>query len=146
MTYGDYAEKSAEKSPLCKDMFLAFLFGGGICASGQAIKEGLGALIADEKAVGTLVSLLLILIAVLLTGIGVFDRIARLAGAGTLVPITGFANAMASPAIDAKSEGWVLGVGAKIFNVAGPVILYGTTASVLYGIVYYAVRLFGGRT
>ena len=144
MTYGEYAEKSAEKSPLGKDMLFAFLFGGGICALGQVLKNAYGTLIADEKAVGTLVSLTLILAAVLLTGLGVFDRIARPAGAGTLVPITGFANAMASPAIDAKSEGWVLGVGSKIFNVAGPVILYGTAASVLYGIIYYAVGLFGG--
>ena len=81
-------------------------------------------------------------LAALFTGIGIFDRIARIAGAGTLVPITGFANAMASPAIDAKAEGWILGVGAKTFNVAGPVILYGTLASVLYGVIYYIVGLF----
>ena len=96
----------------------------------------------DEEIAGTLVSVTLIFIAVLLTGLGVFDKIATVAGAGTLVPITGFANAVSSPAIDSKTEGFVLGVGAKMFTIAGPVIVYGTVASVVYGIIYWVTTLF----
>ena len=154
ITYKKYAEQKAEKSPLWKDCFLAFLFGGGICLFGQGLFSLYAFLGCSEKTAGILVSVTLIFLAALFTGIGIFDRIARIAGAGTLVPITGFANAMASPAIDAKAEGWILGVGAKTFNVAGPglgsklftiagpVILYGTLASVLYGVIYYIVGLF----
>ena len=96
----------------------------------------------DERASATGVSVSLIFLASLLTGIGIFDRIGRVAGAGTLVPITGFSNAVTSPAIDTQSEGWVMGVGAKIFTVAGPVILYGTLSGVLYGVIYYILSLF----
>ena len=142
ITYKKYAEQKAEKSPLWKDCFLAFLFGGGICLFGQGLFSLYAFLGCSEKTAGILVSVTLIFLAALFTGIGIFDRIARIAGAGTLVPITGFANAMASPAIDAKAEGWILGVGAKTFNVAGPVILYGTLASVLYGVIYYIFGLF----
>ena len=140
-TYAQYAEKKAKRSPLFKDMLFAFLFGGGICVIGQAINNLFSTLGLDEKASSMMTCVVLIFAAVLLTCFGVFDKIARVAGAGTLVPITGFANAMASPAIDAKSEGFILGVGAKIFTVAGPVILYGTAASMLYGVVYYVVKL-----
>ena len=96
----------------------------------------------SEENAATLTSVTLIFIAALLTGIGVFDKIARVAGAGTLVPITGFANAVAAPAIDSRAEGLVLGVGAKIFTVAGPVILYGTLAGAIYGVIYYICSLF----
>ncbi len=143
-TYKSYADKKARSSPLLKDMLMAYLFGGGICVIGQAFIFLYTALGMEEQNAGTLTSITLVFIASLLTGFGVFDDIAKLAGAGTLVPITGFSNAMTSPAIDAKSEGWVLGVGAKIFNVAGPVILYGTLTSVLYGVIYYIIGLFAG--
>lgn len=136
--YKRYAEAHAPKSPIIKNCIRAFLVGGAICA----LAEALGELYmlhpsVDEKTAGTLVSVTLIFIAVLLTGIGIFDNIAKFAGAGTLVPITGFANSVASPAIDSRSEGYVLGVGAKIFTVCGPVLLYGTIAGAIYGVIYW---------
>lgn len=136
--YKRYAEAHAPKSPIIKDCIRAFLVGGAICA----LAEALGEIYmlhpsVDEKTAGTLVSVTLIFIAVLLTGIGIFDNIAKFAGAGTLVPITGFANSVASPAIDSRSEGYVLGVGAKIFTVCGPVLLYGTLAGAIYGVIYW---------
>ena len=136
--YAAYAKAHAPKSPTVKNCVLAFLIGGLICAIGQ----GLMLLYTDvcdmsREDGGTLTSVTLIFCAVLLTGLGVFDRIAKHAGAGTLVPITGFANAVASPAIDSRAEGWILGVGAKIFTVAGPVLLYGTLAGTLYGVIYW---------
>ena len=142
-TYKKYAQAHAPKSPVFKNSIKAFLFGGVICVIGQALLEIYGkilGLVKDDAA--ALTSVTLIFIAILLTALGVFDRIAKHAGAGTLVPITGFANAVASPAIDARSEGLILGVGAKIFTVAGPVILFGTASGVLYGIIYYLVSLF----
>ena len=120
----------------------AFWVGGTICLGGQLLATAYRALGATPEVAGTLVSLTLVLAAAVLTGLGVFDNIARYAGAGTLLPITGFANSVVSPAIDTKSEGFVLGVGAKIFTVAGPVLLYGTAASVLYGLIYWVVTLF----
>ena len=144
--YKKYAEAHAPKSPLAKDCLKAFLFGGGICAFAQALSNIYAACLPlTEELVGTLTSVTLILITVVLTALGIFDKIAKHAGAGTLVPITGFANAVASPAIDSKSEGLVLGVGAKIFTVAGPVLLYGTVAGAIYGVFYYFITLaFGG--
>ena len=135
--YIRYVANRAKKSHWIADALKAFWVGGVICVLGGLLKDlYLFAGLSDEKA-GTLVSVTLILIAGLLTGIGVFDRIANYAGAGTLVPITGFANAVASPAIDARAEGYVLGVAAKMFTIAGPVIVYGSVSSMLYGIVYY---------
>ena len=141
--YGKYIKARAPRSPLLKDCLRAFWVGGAICVLGQGIR------LVWEKALkvspddaGTLTSVTLILIAVVLTGLGVFDRIAKYAGAGTLVPITGFANAVAAPAIDSRAEGLVLGVGAKIFTVAGPVLLYGTLAGALYGVIYRILLLF----
>lgn len=125
------------KTKLLKNSVLAFLFGGIICALGELLRYLYTTLGVEEKTSLTLVSLSLILLASVLTAFGVFDKIARFAGAGTLVPITGFSNAVASQAIDAKSEGLVLGVGAKIFTIAGPVILYGLTAGVIYGAVHF---------
>ncbi len=140
--YKKYAEAHAPKSPLIKDCLMAFLFGGTICAIGQGFmdiyEKWLGLL---EKEAATLTSVTLIFIAVLLTAVGVFDKIAKHAGAGTLVPITGFANSVVSPAIDSKAEGLVLGVGAKIFTVAGPVLLYGTLAGAVYGVIYWLLSL-----
>ena len=144
-TYKKYADARAPRSPLGRDCFRAFLVGGLICAFAQGLTDVYTKLcgMAKEDA-GTLTACTLVLIAAVLTGLGVFDRIAKFAGAGTLVPITGFANAVVSPAIDAKSEGLILGVGAKIFSVAGPVLLYGTLAGTLYGAVYWVVRLAQG--
>lgn len=142
-TYKKYAQAHAPKSPTVKNCIKAFLFGGLICAIGegflQIYRELLG--IAKEDA-SALTSVTLIFIAILLTALGVFDRIAKHAGAGTLVPITGFANAVASPAIDSHAEGLILGVGAKIFTVAGPVLLYGILAGTIYGIVLWICGLF----
>lgn len=141
-TYKKYASARAGKSPVMKDCVRAFLSGGLICTFAQGLRslyELWGVPPADSA---TLVSVTLIFLTALLTGIGVFDRIACFAGAGTLVPITGFANAVAAPAIDTKGEGFVLGVGAKIFSIAGPVILYGTAAGALYGVVYWILITF----
>lgn len=136
--YKKYAKAHAPKSPMLKNCVKAFLVGGLICALSQGFRELYMYIwnfeVADASA---LASVTIAGIAILLTAFGVFDKIAKHAGAGTLVPITGFANAVASPAIDSKSEGFVLGVGAKIFTVAGPVLLYGTVSGMLYGFIYY---------
>lgn len=142
-TYKKFAEAHAPHSPLLKDCLNAFWIGGLICMIGQGLRDiyqhfcGM-----EEELAGTLTSVTLIFIAVVLTALGLFDRIAKVAGAGTLVPITGFANAVVSPAIDSHAEGLILGVGAKIFTVAGPVLLYGTLAGAVYGVVYRIVLLF----
>ena len=130
------------KSPCLKNCLFAFLTGGLICFLSQWLFFLYEWLLSDGEIAGTLVTVTLIFFASLLTALGVFDRIARRAGAGTLLPVTGFANATVSPAMDAKSEGFVMGVGSKIFTVSGPVILYGTLASVLYGTVLWIVSLF----
>ena len=140
--YAKYADSHAKKSPLLKDCVKAFLVGGLICCAAQGLKDIYGTF-TNEKDAGTLVSVTLIFLTALLTGIGVFDRIAKHAGAGTLVPITGFANAVSSCAVDTKGEGFILGVGAKIFTIAGPVILYGISAGVVYGVVYYIFKVAG---
>ena len=140
--YKKYADAHAPRSPILKDCVMAFVFGGMICAIAQGLTD-LYLLIPSftvDSAAG-LTSVTLIFIAVLLTGIGVFDKIAKIAGAGTLVPITGFANSVASPAIDSRSEGYVLGVGAKIFTVCGPVLLYGTVAGAVYGVIYWIFKI-----
>ncbi len=133
--YGKYVESKAKPSPIWKDLCWAFVVGGGICALGQGLAALYQDLGAFREEAGTWSSITLIFLAALLTGLGVFDDIAKRAGAGTLVPITGFSNAMASPALEFKSEGLVLGTGAKLFTVAGPVLAYGISASVLYGIL-----------
>ncbi len=135
--YKRYVESRAQKSNSIKNCSFAFLIGGGICVLGQALKNLYLYFGAWERDVSTLVSVSLIFIASILTGLGIFDNIAKIAGAGTLVPITGFANAVVSPAVDTKSEGYIFGVGAKIFTIAGPVILYGVFSGVIYGIIYY---------
>ena len=123
------------------DFLKAFLIGGAICCVGQAIKNGWLAAGLTEDIASTATSITLIFIGALLTGLGVYDRIAKVAGAGTLVPITGFANAVVAPALEFKSEGAVTGTAAKMFIIAGPVIVFGTVASVVYGII---LVLFGG--
>ena len=143
--YKRYASAHAPKSPILKDCCLAFIFGGLICTLGQALTD-IYMMIPDMSLENAraFTSISLIFLAVLLTGLGVFDNIARYAGAGTLVPITGFANAVASPAIDSRSEGYVLGVGANIFKVAGPVILYGTVAGFVWGLIYWTYKIIQG--
>ncbi len=144
-TYKKYADARAPRSPIVKNCIRAFLVGGLICTIGQGFRDLYTKLCGmDMEDAGTMTAVSLVFIAVFLTGVGVFDRIAKFAGAGTIVPITGFANAVASPAIDAKSEGWILGVGSKIFSVAGPVLLYGTLAGAVYGVIYWCVGMIGG--
>lgn len=133
--YNRYVESKAKPSSIWKNMVWAFCVGGAICTLGQALSELYRYLGATKEDAGTWVSITLVFVAALLTGLGVFDDIAKHAGAGTLVPITGFSNAMASPALEFKSEGLVLGTGAKLFTVAGPVLVYGISASVVYGII-----------
>ena len=142
-TYKRYADARAPRSPLLKNCLHAFWMGGTICTLGQGLRllfTQVCKMNAEDG--GTLASVCLILLAALLSGLGVFDRLAKWAGAGTLVPITGFANAMVSPAIDSHAEGLILGVGAKIFTVAGPVLLYGTLAGSIYGVIYWLIGLF----
>ncbi len=141
-TYKQYADARAPKSPILKNCLCAFLVGGLICCIGQGLICLYTEVCGMEKAdAGAVEAITLVAVAAILTGLGLFDRIAKFAGAGTLVPITGFANAVVSPAIDSHAEGLILGVGAKIFTVAGPVLLYGTLAGCLYGVVYWVTTL-----
>ena len=142
-TYAKFADAHAPRSPIGKNCLCAFLIGGAICSLGQVLRDVFQKVCSfSEETAGMLTSVTLILAAVLLTALGIFDNIAKHAGAGTLVPITGFANAVVSPAIDSHAEGLVLGVGAKIFTVAGPVLLYGTLAGFVYGVIYWICTLF----
>lgn len=140
--YKKYADAHAPSSPILKDCVWAFTVGGLICVVGQILlilfRDVAG---IEQRDAGTLCSVTLIFIAALLSGLGLFEKIAKHAGGGTLVPITGFANSVVSPAIDSKSEGLILGVGAKIFTVAGPVLLYGTLAGAVWGVVYWIMSL-----
>jgi len=141
-TYKKYAEAHAPRSTIGKNCLNSFCIGGIICAIGQGFNDLYAIVFGFSKDdAGLLASCSLVLIAVILTAVGVFDEIAKVAGAGTLVPITGFANAVVSPAIDSKSEGLVLGVGAKIFTVAGPVLLYGILSGAIYGVIYYILSI-----
>ena len=136
-TYKKYADARAPRSAAGRNCLRAFWVGGLICVIGQAFSDLYVWAGLEKDDAGLLASCTLVLFAVILTACGVFDRVAKYAGGGTLVPITGFANAVASPAIDARAEGLILGVGAKIFTVAGPVLLYGTLAGVVYGVIYW---------
>ena len=140
--YDKFVSSRAKPSPLWKDCAWAFFVGGAICAGGQGLLALYQSWGADKEDAAAWVSISLIFLASLLTGLGVFDDIAKRAGAGTLVPITGFSNAMVSPALEVKSEGFITGTGAKLFTVAGPVLAYGISASVIYGIILYIVGLF----
>ena len=139
--YSEMTKKASPPSPKVKDFIWAYIVGGAICVIGQLLNELYTSMGLSERVVKMAVPVSLILIAALLTGFGLFDKIAKRAGAGTLVPITGFANAVVSPAIEFKNEGYILGVGAKIFTIAGPVIMYGTIASVIYGFIYWLIQL-----
>ena len=133
--YQAYIKKKAPRSPIVKDTALAFLIGGAICTLGQTIMDGYASLGMDKTDAGTATSVTLIFLAALTTGLNLYNSLARFAGAGTLVPITGFANSVVSPAIDFKAEGIITGMAAKMFVIAGPVIVFGTLASVVYGVV-----------
>ena len=139
--YNRYVARLAKKSPLEKDLLNSFLIGGLICVIGQLILNGYTALELSEQDAAAATSVSLVFLSAVLTGLSVYDDIAKFAGAGTLVPITGFANAVVSPAIEFKAEGFVTGMAAKMFIIAGPVIVYGTVASVLYGLI---LVIFGG--
>ena len=139
--YQDYVAKKAKKSPIVKDTLLAFLIGGAICTLGQGIMELWTAAGLDKESAGTATSVSLVFLSILLTGLNLYNKIGRFGGAGTLVPITGFANAVSSPAIDFKAEGIVTGMAAKMFVVAGPVIVFGTVASVVYGVVLWVMGM-----
>lgn len=135
--YGALVARMAPKSPMWRDCLNAFWIGGLICVVGQIFTNCYGAWGLEKQDAGTAASMTLVALSALLTGLSVYDDIARHAGAGTLVPITGFANAIAAPAVEFKTEGFVLGVGAKMFTIAGPVIVYGLAASVVYGFIYW---------
>ena len=139
--YNRYVARLAKKSPLGKDLLNSFLIGGLICVIGQLILNGYTALELSEQDAAAATSVSLVFLSAVLTGLSVYDDLAKIAGAGTLVPTTGFANAVVSPAIEFKAEGFVTGMAAKMFIIAGPVIVYGTVASVLYGII---LVIFGG--
>jgi len=140
--YGKLIKDMSPKSPLGKDCINAFWIGGLICTVGQLIMNGYAALGLDKQDAGTATSMTLVVISALLTGLSLYDDIAKHAGAGTLVPITGFANSIVAPAVEFKTEGFVLGVGANMFKIAGPVIVYGVSASVIYGLIYWITTLF----
>ena len=140
MTEKEYAKlvgEMAPRSPIVKDCVFAFLVGGLICALGQLFLNGYTALGLEKADAGTAASMTLVFLSALFTGLRLYDDLAKHAGAGTLVPITGFANAVSAPAVEFKTEGFILGVGAKMFTIAGPVIVYGVSASVVYGFVYW---------
>ncbi len=140
--YKKHAEKTAAKSPVLKDCCIAFLVGGGICCIGQAFSSLYSYIGLGDDTVTTFVPITMIFLGGLFTVLGLYEKLAKYAGAGTIIPITGFSNSIVSPAIEYKTEGLVLGVGAKMFTIAGPVIVYGVSASVVYGIIYWITTLF----
>ena len=140
--YAQLVQKAAPKSPMGKDCLNAFWIGGLICVLGQILINSYSAAGLDKDAAATATSITLVTLSALLTGLSLYDNLAKYGGAGTLVPITGFANAIAAPAVEFKTEGFILGVGAKLFTIAGPVIVYGLSASVVYGFLYWLWSLF----
>lgn len=140
--YTEYVENKAEKSNIIKDCIIAFIVGGIICIIGQIIKDIAMNMGVDEKTAGTICSITLIFLGALLTALKLYQRIGKVAGAGSIVPITGFSNSIVSPAIEYKSEGLVLGIGANMFKVAGPVLVYGIGSSVILGLIYYLINFF----
>lgn len=141
--YDKMVKKSSPNSKTLMNCIKAFLIGGLICTVGQGFMNLYDFAGLDEKSAKTLASVTLIFLGIFLTAVGVYDKIARHAGAGTLVPITGFANSMSSPAIEFKAEGFITGLGAKLFIIAGPVIVYGVSASIIYGAVLWVLHMFG---
>lgn len=142
--YGEMVKKASPNSPVLIDCIKAFCIGGAICCFGQLLFFIYNKLGMNDIETRAMVSVTLIVLTAILTGIGVFDKIAKHAGAGTIVPITGFANSVVSPALEFKSEGLIMGTGANIFKIAGPVILYSTAASMIYGCIYWIIDLIKG--
>jgi len=140
--YSKLVQKLSPNSPIWKDCICAFVIGGLICVIGQGLMALYGQIGLEKGDASTAASMTLVALSALLTGLSVYDDIAKVAGAGTLVPITGFANAIASPAVEFRTEGLILGVAAKMFTIAGPVIVYGVSASVVYGLIYWITTLF----
>ena len=140
--YNAYVKNHTPKKSWCLNLLKAYAIGGFICVVGQALSNAYMSLGMEKETAGLYTTLSLIFLSVLFTGLNLYQKLANFAGAGTIVPITGFANSVVSPALEAKTEGMVLGVGAKIFTIAGPVILYGTLASFVAGIVYWIISLF----
>ena len=139
--YDKFVQKRAEKSPIVKNCAFAFVIGGAICVLGQAIMDGFTTLGLEKTDAGTATSVCLVALSALLTGLNLYNKLGRFGGAGTLVPITGFANAVVSPAMDFKTEGFITGMAAKMFTVAGPVIVFGVSASVVYGLIYWILQV-----
>ena len=140
--YGKLVDEMSPRSPIWRDCLNAFWIGGAICALGQVFLNWYTSMGMEKTDAGTAASMTLVALSALLTGLSLYDDIAKAAGAGTLVPITGFANAISAPAVEFKTEGFILGVGAKMFTIAGPVIVYGVSASVVYGVIYWITTLF----
>lgn len=140
--YSQLVDEMSPKSPMWRDCLNAFWIGGLICTVGQLLQNGYMALGLEKTDASTAVSMTLVALSALLTGLSLYDDIAKHAGAGTLVPITGFANSIAAPAVEFRTEGFILGVGAKMFTIAGPVIVYGVSASAIYGLAYWITTLF----
>ncbi|MBQ0037520.1 MAG: stage V sporulation protein AC [Clostridiales bacterium] len=138
--YQEYVKKKQEKSPLWKNTALAFVIGGLICVVGQLISNGFSALGLNTEDAGTATSVSMVFLSAVFTALGLYHKLARYAGAGTLVPITGFANSVVSPAIDFKAEGIITGTAVKMFTIAGPVIVFGTAASVVYGVILWLTQ------
>ena len=141
-SYSEYVEKKSKKSDIVKDCIIAFIVGGTICIIGQIIKDVSQNMGLDEKSASTVCSITLIFLGALLTALKLYQRIGKKAGAGSIVPITGFSNSIVSPAIEYKSEGLVLGIGANMFKVAGPVLVYGIGSSIILGLIYYLINIF----
>ena len=142
--YGKLVNSMSPQSPMWKDCANAFWIGGLICVLGQVFVNWYGSMGLDKTMAGTAASASLVALSALLTGLSLYDDIAKVAGAGTLVPITGIANSIAAPAVEFKTEGFVLGVAAKMFTIAGPVLVYGISASVVYGVIYWLIGMFAG--
>lgn len=138
--YKKWSQKQAPKSPKIKRILKAFLVGGAICTIGQVIQNALLGTGLDEKSAGAATTLFMIFIGAFLTGINVYDDIGRVGGAGASIPVTGFANSIVSPAMEYKKEGYVMGVGARMFLIAGPVLVYGIITSIVVGIIYYIIK------
>ena len=139
--YGKLVDEMSPRSPMGRDCLNAFWIGGLICTLGQVFINWYSSLGLEKELAGTAASMTLVVLSALLTGLSLYDNIAKCAGAGTLVPITGFANAVAAPAVEFKTEGFILGIGAKMFTIAGPVIVYGVSASVAYGLIFWITTL-----
>ena len=139
--YDQYVKEMSPNSPLWKNLLCAFLIGGAICTVGEALRKGFEAVGLNEEKTASALCITMIFLGALLTALSLYDNLAKHAGAGTLVPITGFSNAVVSQAMEFRTEGFILGVGAKMFVIAGPVIAYGTVASVIYGMIYWIMQI-----